>query len=64
MTHQRPSLAWSDLAGKRIGVWGFGREGSANLRKLRSLGVDPVLVDDKPAEDAGGVLRTVDIKNA
>jgi UDP-N-acetylmuramoylalanine--D-glutamate ligase len=60
MTYQRPSLAWSDLAGKRIGVWGFGREGSANLRKLRSLGVDPVLVDDKPAEDAGRVLRTAD----
>lgn len=60
MTGQRPSLAWSDLAGKRVGVWGFGREGSANLRKLRSLGVDPVLVDDSPAADARGVLATAD----
>ena len=49
MTQERPKLGWGDLRGARVGVWGFGREGKANLRKLRSLGVEPVLVDDNPA---------------
>lgn len=53
MTAPRSKLAWSDLSGARIGVWGLGREGMANLRKLRSLGTEPVLVDDRPAP--GGV---------
>ncbi len=44
----RPKLSWSDLAGARVGVWGLGREGHANLRKLLALGVEPVLVDDRP----------------
>ena len=44
----RPKLSWSDLAGVQVGVWGLGREGHANLRKLLALGVDPVLVDDQP----------------
>src|SRR5580698_1212640 len=46
----RPRLGWSDLRGARVGVWGLGREGSASLRKLRELGVEPVLVDDNPTE--------------
>jgi UDP-N-acetylmuramoylalanine--D-glutamate ligase len=54
----RPNLAWSDLAGTRVGVWGLGREGQASLRKLHALGVDPVLVDDQPASP--GVLATAD----
>ena len=49
-------ITWTDLPGKRVGVWGLGREGQANLRKLRSLGIEPVLVDDHPAEP--GVLAT------
>ena len=48
----RPRLSWSDLAGARVGVWGLGREGHANLRKLTSLGVAPVLVDDRPLTEA------------
>jgi UDP-N-acetylmuramoylalanine--D-glutamate ligase len=48
----RTKLSWSDLAGARVGIWGLGREGAANLRKLRSLGVEPVLVDDSPQDDA------------
>ena len=48
MTEPRPKLSWSDLAGARAGVWGLGREGHANLRKLLALGVEPVLVDDRP----------------
>jgi UDP-N-acetylmuramoyl-L-alanine---L-glutamate ligase len=60
MTIERPKLAWADLRGARVGIWGFGREGSANLRKLRSMGVEPVLVDDAPAAGDDHVLATVD----
>jgi UDP-N-acetylmuramoyl-L-alanine---L-glutamate ligase len=52
VTAARPKLSWSDLAGARVGVWGLGREGHANLRKLLALGVDPVLVDDHPPAKA------------
>jgi UDP-N-acetylmuramoylalanine--D-glutamate ligase len=48
----RPKLSWSDLQAARVGIWGLGREGAASLRKLRSLGVDPVLVDDSPHDDS------------
>ena len=44
----RPKLSWSDLRGARAGVWGLGREGLANVRRLALLGVEPVLVDDRP----------------
>ena len=54
----RPTLGWSDLRGARVGVWGLGREGSASLRKLRALGVEPVLVDDNPTEP--GIRATAD----
>ena len=51
-------MGWGDLRGARVGVWGFGREGKANLRKLRSLGVEPVLVDDNPAAGEAGGRRS------
>jgi UDP-N-acetylmuramoyl-L-alanine---L-glutamate ligase len=60
---KRSELSWSDLRRARVGVWGLGREGMANLRKLRSMGVEPVLVDDKPDPDGTGgqqVLATAD----
>jgi UDP-N-acetylmuramoylalanine--D-glutamate ligase len=66
VTDARPKLSWSDLAGARVGIWGLGREGHANLRKLLALGVEPVLVDDQPAGPtlpiSGGlpVLATAD----
>ena len=62
MTGPRPKLSWSDLAGARVGVWGMGREGHANLRRLVALGVEPVLVDDHPQPEPGGrpVLATAD----
>jgi UDP-N-acetylmuramoyl-L-alanine---L-glutamate ligase len=62
MTGSRPKLSWSDLSGARVGVWGLGREGHANLRKLRALGVEPILVDDHPPAAASGqqVLATGD----
>ena len=58
----RPKLSWSDLPGARVGVWGMGREGHANQRKLTALGVDPVLVDDHPPKepDSPRVLATGD----
>jgi UDP-N-acetylmuramoylalanine--D-glutamate ligase len=51
---KRPVISWSDLRGTRVGVWGLGVEGGANLRKLTELGVDPVLVDDRPAGPGPG----------
>jgi UDP-N-acetylmuramoylalanine--D-glutamate ligase len=62
MTAARPKLAWSDLTGARVGIWGLGREGHANLRKLASLGVEPTLVDDHPQPDPDGrpVLGTAE----
>lgn len=41
-----------------MGVWGLGREGEANVRKLRSLGIEPVLVDDNPPDDRPDVHHT------
>jgi len=57
---ERPSLGWSDLRDARVGVWGLGREGGASLRKLRALGVEPVLVDDSPPAGPDRVLATAD----
>ncbi len=57
----RPTISWSELAGRAVGVWGLGVEGRANLAKLESLGVGPVLVDDAPPEgglDGRPVLAT------
>jgi UDP-N-acetylmuramoyl-L-alanine---L-glutamate ligase len=48
----RPTISWSELAGRSVGVWGLGVEGQANLRKLAQLGVTPVLVDDRPPPGA------------
>jgi UDP-N-acetylmuramoyl-L-alanine---L-glutamate ligase len=56
VTGQRPKLGWSDLTGKSVGVWGLGKEGHATVRKLRTLAIEPVLVDDSPNEV--GVLPT------
>ena len=63
MTGQRQQLGWSDLRsayrdGARVGVWGLGQEGQATVRKLRTLGITPVLVDDSPNDS--GVLPTAD----
>jgi UDP-N-acetylmuramoyl-L-alanine---L-glutamate ligase len=60
MTEERPKLGWGDLRGARVGVWGFGQEGMASLRKLRSLGVEPVVVDDNPGAGDEHVLATAD----
>jgi UDP-N-acetylmuramoylalanine--D-glutamate ligase len=61
LTSPRAKLSWSDLAGARVGVWGLGREGHANLRKLLELGVEPVLVDDAPAGPVAAGDRTLPV---
>jgi UDP-N-acetylmuramoyl-L-alanine---L-glutamate ligase len=45
----RHPISWSALADASVGVWGLGVEGQASIRRLRSMGRDPVLVDDAPA---------------
>jgi UDP-N-acetylmuramoylalanine--D-glutamate ligase len=45
-------ISWSALADASVGVWGLGVEGQASVRRLRAMGVRPVLVDDAPAGDA------------
>jgi UDP-N-acetylmuramoylalanine--D-glutamate ligase len=58
---KRPLISWSDLRGSRVGVWGLGIEGAANVRKLTELDAEPVLVDDRPAgpgPDGRPVLAT------
>ncbi len=52
----RPKISWPDLAGAAVGLWGLGVEGAANLRRLRAMGTEPVLVEDRPAGTADGVL--------
>jgi UDP-N-acetylmuramoylalanine--D-glutamate ligase len=37
--------SWSELAGRRVGVWGLGVEGRASVRKLHELGADTVEVE-------------------
>ena len=51
----RPPTSWSELAGRRVGIFGLGVEGRANFRAALSVGADPILVDDKPdgADDLG-----------
>ena len=59
----RPKICWSDLRGARVGVWGLGVEGTASLARLLMMGVEPVLVDDRPpSHDVNGlpVFATAD----
>ena len=53
----RPTISWSELRGASVGVWGLGVEGLANVRKLGTLGVTPVLVDDQPRPAAWRAAR-------
>ena len=58
----RHKISWSDLPGRRVGIWGLGMEGRSTVGKLSTLGIEPaVLVDDDPAaggDDVGQVLAT------
>ena len=44
----RRPISWSALADASVGVWGLGVEGQASVRRLRAMGVLPVLVEDVP----------------
>ncbi len=47
-----PTISWSELRDRTVGVWGLGVEGRANLRRLAALGITPrVMVDDRPPSD-------------
>ncbi len=50
----RPT-GFADLAGRRVGIFGYGVEGRATEARLRLVGAECVLVDDDPAV---GVLVT------
>ncbi|MEO8695476.1 MAG: UDP-N-acetylmuramoyl-L-alanine--D-glutamate ligase [Acidimicrobiales bacterium] len=50
-----PPLSWTDLRGRTVGVWGLGLEGHANVAKLRTLGVEPLVVADERALAEGGL---------
>jgi UDP-N-acetylmuramoyl-L-alanine---L-glutamate ligase len=52
LTDMPPTISWSALADAAVGVWGIGVEGQASVRRLRTMGVDPVLVDDAPTAAA------------
>jgi len=53
-----PPTCWSELAGRSVGVWGLGVDGRAVVRKLESLGIRPVLVDDNPVPMPGLSIAT------
>ncbi len=48
---------FADLAGRRVGIWGIGVEGTATLARVGPLAREIVLVDDV-ADEARGVLAT------
>lgn len=50
-----PPLSWSGLAGRAVGIWGWGVEGQVAAARLRAVGVQPVIVDDFGSGD--GVVR-------
>ncbi len=54
-----PRISWSALTSASVGLWGLGVEGRASLRRLQSMGVVPVLVDDSPAEATLGGLEVL-----
>lgn len=53
-------LRWADLATARVGLWGLGTEGSANLAVLRSMGNEPVIVADTADHPVERVVATGD----
>ena len=51
-----PLTSWSSLSKAAVGIWGLGVEGTASLRRLHAMGVEPVLVDDRrPTEAIDGL---------
>ncbi|WP_081438529.1 UDP-N-acetylmuramoyl-L-alanine--D-glutamate ligase [Pseudofrankia asymbiotica] len=60
-TPTRPRLRWSDLSGRRVGIWGFGTEGRASVARLQAMGTTPaVIVDDRDVEGGGVPVMSFD----
>ncbi len=53
----RPT-GFADLAGRRVGIFGYGIEGHATHRRLRALAASLVLVDDAPARGRDVLVTT------
>ncbi len=53
----RPA-GFADLAGRRVGIFGYGVEGRATRRRLAALTTDVVIVDDSPHDE--DVLKTAE----
>ena len=53
----RPT-GFADLAGKRVGIFGYGVEGRATRRRLIGVANDVVLVDDAPGVDPDVLVTT------
>jgi UDP-N-acetylmuramoylalanine--D-glutamate ligase len=49
---------FADLAGRRVGIFGYGIEGRATARRLASITTDLVIVDDDPSDE--GVLTSAE----
>ncbi len=47
---RRPT-GFAELAGRRVGVFGYGVEGRASARRLASVAASLVIVDDEPVSD-------------
>ncbi|HEY8081815.1 MAG TPA: UDP-N-acetylmuramoyl-L-alanine--D-glutamate ligase [Acidimicrobiales bacterium] len=57
----RHATSFSDLAGRRVGIFGLGVEGRAARTRLEALGCELIVVDDDPgATGEAGVLATDD----
>ena len=54
-----PVLGFADLAGRSVGIFGFGVEGQAAAAQLRRRGIEPVIVDDRGPSAGDGVLATM-----
>ncbi len=53
----RPT-GFADLHDKRVGIYGYGVEGRATVRRLRGTGAELLIVDDDPGD--AGVLSAAD----
>jgi UDP-N-acetylmuramoyl-L-alanine---L-glutamate ligase len=56
----RHPISWADLAGQAVGVWGLGAEGRSSLARLRSMGIEPIVVDDNGGSDTGEHVLATD----
>ncbi len=56
----RQQLGWSDLQGLKVGIWGLGVEGRANVEAAVRSGANVVVADANPAAETMGLSTTTD----